>query len=247
MIMFGLVGLSNMSAALQKRMSYGAIADTMRDEIKDMQRQFIQTDDPGERAAVLQRVEALINNAADKVSSQQAADEMRAMAKFIEPIFEQRRAYDAALLEFLGEENDWSKYTSTQESLALGRERLAKLRQCSKAVYQTMDSLVAKAATMIRNNDASLGISVAAFKGFHSSYVAKAQKFKDVGESHAQMLARMDDALAMLQTEWGKWSKGTDGVFQWENDELSEKFLAINSDIDALGAQLNEREKALHQ
>ena len=247
MIAFGVFGFSNLSSALQRRIADGASTDTALNELKDMRRQLAQTDDLNKRAAISQRAEALIKNAADKMTSEQAANEMSALAKFVAPLFEQRRAFDAAAQEFFGNDNDWARYIDTQETLALGRERLARVRQRSKAVYQTMDSLVAKAATMIRNNDTSLGISVAAFKGFHSSYVAKAQKFKDVDESQTKMFARIDDVLAMLQTEWGKWSKDTDGVIQWESNELLKKFLVINNDIDTLSAQLGEREKALLQ
>ena len=248
MIAFGVCGLATCNSHMQNRKSGHAAADAMLEESRELRRQLVRTDDPDEREAISERAEALLKNAADKMPPGRAAGEMRALTKFIEPLFDQRRALNAASREFFGDDNDWTKYATTQrESLALGRERLARLRHAAGMVRQTMDELLEKASTMIKNNDTSLGISVEAFRGFCSSYEARSQKLKGVEESQDKIYVRIDDALAMLQAEWGNWGKRSDGVILWEDDELLEKFNTISRDIGALGAQLNDRQKALFQ
>ena len=177
------------------------------------------------------------------------ADEWRALEKFIEPISAQSRARATAQQDFIDGDIDWArKYANTKETLALGRERLARLIQQDKLFLQTADSIMAKTAAMIKNNDTSLGISMDGLKSFYSSYGRKSQSLKNVTEANARLFARIDDALAMMQTEWGRWSKrpeGTSYTILWDNNELLEKFNAIYHDIVTLSAQLDDAEKAM--
>jgi len=245
MIAYGFFGVANLATSLQ-RTNDDVVMDTVDKEMQELKRQAAQTSDPKARADIEQRIETLLRNAPDKFSTKREADELRALQKFVEPILVQSRARAAAQQDFIDGDIDWArKYANTKETLALGRERLARLMQQDALLSQTTDSIVAKAAAIIKNNDTSLGISMDGLRGFCSSYAKKDQFLKNIHKANARLCARIDDALAMLQTEWGRWSKRSDGVIIWDNNELLEKFNAIYHDIVTVSAQLDEAQKAM--
>jgi len=247
MATFGLFGISNLSASLHQKVANSAAIDAMGEEVKGIQRQAAQANDLKEQEAIVQRAEAMLRNAPDKMSTKQAADEMRALAKFVDPILNQSRAYSAAMRIFFGDDTNWAdRYTGTKEALAAGRASLAKLRQQQNALAQTIERIYSSVSIMIENRDTSAGISMDGLRGMYSAYLAKAQGMKKLNTTSAQLYERIDDALAMLQTEWGQWSKSSDGAFIiWDDDNLSKKFKTINQDIVTLSARQEAYQKAL--
>ena len=248
MIVFGIHGIWQLARPVSEKETDRAAEVALAEEAREVKRQALQVSTVEEQAAVTQRTEAIFQNAAGKMASKQSAGEMRALAKFMQPLIDQRHAFDAASREFYAADGDWVvKYLDSKESLALGRERLARLRQSRNDLAQVGDSLFAKASTMAKNNDNSLGIGMEVLKGLSMSYQRNAQNLKDSQEARSQMFARMDDALAMLQTEWGQWSIQSDGMILWKSTSLMEKFKAIISEIAVLVARLDELEKAMRR
>ena len=249
MVAFGLFGVFYLSISLQKRMASGPTA-VMTEEWTEIKRQIVYARDRKAQEDAAQRAVSMLQNAPDKMSTKQDADGVRALVKFMEPSITQARTLFSAKQDFLGDapDTDWvRKYTDTKETLALGRERLARIIQLESAEPQMIDSIIEKASTIIKNNDTSLGIPMEALKNFYSSYAASAQSAKNINKISIQGFSRMDDALAMLQTGWDQWSKNSDGKIVWNDDELSKKYKIIFQDIDTLRAQLTEQARAALQ